>query len=35
MMAALAELERDIVHERTMAGLAAARPRAAPAGVPP
>ena len=25
MMAALAELERDIIHERTMAGLAAAK----------
>jgi DNA invertase Pin-like site-specific DNA recombinase len=25
MMAAFAELERDIIHERTMAGLAAAR----------
>ena len=28
MMAALAELERDIIHERTMAGLVAARPGA-------
>ena len=26
MMAAFAELERDIIHERTMAGLAAASP---------
>ena len=25
MMAAFAELERDIIHERTMAGLVAAR----------
>ena len=25
MMAAFAELERDIIHERAMAGLAAAR----------
>jgi len=25
MMAAFAELERDMIHERTMAGLAAAR----------
>jgi DNA invertase Pin-like site-specific DNA recombinase len=36
MMAAFAELERDIIHERTMAGLAAARAqrgrRAAAAG---
>jgi DNA invertase Pin-like site-specific DNA recombinase len=36
MMAAFAELERDMIHERTMAGLAAARAqrgrRAAAAG---
>jgi len=34
MMAAFAELERDIIHERTMTGLAAARLRAAPAAAP-
>ena len=32
MMAAFAELERDLIDERTMAGLAAARARAATAG---
>ena len=31
MMAAFAELERDIIHERTMAGLLAAGHRAAAA----
>ena len=30
MMAAFAELERDIIHERTMAGLAAARAEGRP-----
>ena len=35
MMAAFAELERDIIHERTMAGLAAARARAATAAARP
>jgi DNA invertase Pin-like site-specific DNA recombinase len=35
MMAAFAELERDIIHERTMAGLAAARAQAATAAVRP
>ena len=33
MMAAFAELERDIIRERTMAGLAAAKAQAAPAAV--
>ena len=35
MMAAFAELERDIIHERTMAGLTAARAQAAMAAVRP
>ena len=35
MMAAFAELERDIIHERTMAGLAAAKLRVATAAVRP
>ena len=35
MMAAFAELERDIIHERTMAGLVAAGRRAATADGPP
>ena len=35
MMAAFAELERDIIHERTMAGRPRRRLRAAPAAVPP
>ena len=35
MMAAFAELERDIIHERTMAGRPRRRPRAAPAAVLP
>ena len=34
MMAALAELERDIIHERTMAGLAAARAQGRTGGRP-
>ena len=34
MMAALAELERDIIHERTMAGLAAARAQGRVGGRP-
>jgi len=34
MMAAFAELERDIIHERTMAGLAAARARGRVGGRP-
>ncbi len=34
MMAAFAELERDIIHERTMAGLAAARARGKVGGRP-
>jgi DNA invertase Pin-like site-specific DNA recombinase len=34
MMAAFAELERDIIHERTMAGLAAARARGRGGGRP-
>jgi len=34
MMAAFAELERDIIHERTMAGLAAARARGRNGGRP-
>jgi DNA invertase Pin-like site-specific DNA recombinase len=34
MMAAFAELERDIIHERTMAGLAAARARGRTGGRP-
>ena len=34
MMAALAELERDIIHERTMAGLAAARAQGRAGGRP-
>ncbi len=34
MMAAFAELERDIIHERTMAGLAAARTRGKVGGRP-
>jgi DNA invertase Pin-like site-specific DNA recombinase len=34
MMAAFAELERDIVHERTMAGLAAARAQSRRGGRP-
>jgi DNA invertase Pin-like site-specific DNA recombinase len=32
MMAAFAELERDIIHERTMVGLAAARAEGPAAG---
>ena len=35
MMAAFAELERDIIHERTMAGLAAARAQGKADGGPP
>jgi len=35
MMAAFAELERDIIHERTMAGLKARGHRAGSAGSPP
>ena len=35
IMAAFAELERDIIHERTMAGLKAARAQAESAGGPP
>ncbi len=34
MMAAFAELERDIVHERTMAGLVAARAQGRGGGRP-
>ena len=34
MMAAFAELERDIIHERTMAGLAAARTQGKVGGRP-
>ncbi len=34
MMAAFAELERDIIHERTLAGLAAARARGKVGGRP-
>ena len=34
MMAAFAELERDIIHERTMAGLAAARAQGHSGGRP-
>lgn len=34
MMAALAELERDIIHERTMTGLAAARAQGRTRGRP-
>ena len=34
MMAAFAELERDIIHERTMAGLAAARAQGRSGGRP-
>ena len=34
MMAAFAELERDIIHERTMAGLAAARTQGRNGGRP-
>ena len=34
MMAAFAELERDIIHERTMAGLAAARSQGRTGGRP-
>ena len=34
MMAAFAELERDIIHERTMAGLAAARAKGRTGGRP-
>src|SRR5271165_1254784 len=34
MMAALAELERDIIHERTMAGLAAAKAQGRTGGRP-
>jgi len=34
MMAAFAELERDIIHERTMAGLAAARAQGKVGGRP-
>ena len=34
MMAAFAELERDIIHERTMAGLAAARTQGRVGGRP-
>jgi DNA invertase Pin-like site-specific DNA recombinase len=34
MMAAFAELERDIIHERTMAGLAAARAQGRRGGRP-
>jgi DNA invertase Pin-like site-specific DNA recombinase len=34
MMAAFAELERDIIHERTMAGLAAARAQGRTGGRP-
>ncbi len=34
MMAAFAELERDIIHERTMAGLAAARAQGKAGGRP-
>ena len=35
MMAAFAELERDIIHERTMAGLVAARMQGRNGGRPP
>jgi DNA invertase Pin-like site-specific DNA recombinase len=35
VLAALAELERDIIHERTMAGLAAARAQGRTGGRPP
>jgi DNA invertase Pin-like site-specific DNA recombinase len=35
MMAAFAELERDILHERTLAGLAAARAQGRTGGGPP
>ena len=35
MMAAFAELERDIIHERTMAGLAAARAKGRTGAGPP
>lgn len=35
MMAALAEMERDLTRERTMAGLAAARARGRKGGRPP
>ena len=34
MMAAFAELERDIIHERTMAGLVAARAQGRNGGRP-
>jgi len=34
MMAAFAELERDIIHERTMAGLAAAKAQGRNGGCP-
>ena len=34
MMAAFAELERDIIHERTMAGLAAAKAQGRTGGRP-
>ncbi len=34
MIAAFAELERDIIHERTMAGLAAARAQGRTGGRP-
>jgi DNA invertase Pin-like site-specific DNA recombinase len=34
MMAAFAELERDIIHERTMAGLAAAKAHGRTGGRP-
>ena len=34
MMAAFAELERDIIHERTMAGLAAAKAQGRTSGRP-
>ncbi len=34
MMAAFAELERDIIHERTMAGLAAAKDQGRTGGCP-
>jgi DNA invertase Pin-like site-specific DNA recombinase len=34
MMAAFAELERDIIHERSMAGLAAARAQGRTGGRP-
>jgi DNA invertase Pin-like site-specific DNA recombinase len=33
-MAALAELERDLIHQRTIAGLAAARAKAVSVGGP-